>query len=327
MCDISVIIPAYNSAVYLPRCLNSCLEQSFANIEVIVVNDGSTDNTIEILESYSEADARVKYVNKKNEGLVCARRTGIKEATGAYVFFIDADDYIEKNTLELLYNGFVGFDIIIGDIRIENSDGKPFHFQHHNTFLYDDSYIGILCSYLSKSITPSLCGRLIRRELFQNVIVPSQMTIGEDVIANILLLSLKTIKVKLVNLYLYHYVQYGNSMINSKSQVNLYKRIEYVKWVDKNVCLLCNNNERLKSCLSVFMMSELYAFLRDGGDFSLDKVFLCYLYDNYANMQILKKLSIWQIAFIVTFRHSSFLGQIFRHFFLFLRSFINTFSL
>lgn len=326
MVEVSIIIPAYNAASYLPKCIDSCIAQSFTNYEIIVVDDGSKDDTFIVLENYSSMDRRIKYITKKNEGLVCARRTGLEYAEGTFVFFIDADDYIECNTLQLLYANSLDKDIIIGGIKIENPNGIPFLLQHRNEFLYDGSRKGMLCNYLSKSITPSLCGRLIRREFLKGVVTPDQITIGEDVVTNMLLLYSYDIRVELVDFYLYHYVQYADSMINTKSDITLYKRLEYLKWIDQYVKTCETVDEDVQYCLSKFMMEELYAYLRDGGNFNMDFLFCKYIYSNYAHKKILKNLPVWHVIFIVLFRYSPCGGFIFRNVFSRARLLFNRFK-
>jgi len=100
--DISIIIPAYNVAGYIERCLDSIIAQTFSDFEVIVINDGSTDATHRIVEGYAGQDRRIIVINKQNEGVSAARNTGIKAARGEYFLFFDGDDFIEPNTCEEL---------------------------------------------------------------------------------------------------------------------------------------------------------------------------------------------------------------------------------
>jgi len=103
MSTISVIIPVYNVEKYLEKCLNSVIRQTLEDIEIICVNDGSTDNSQQILKEYAQKDERIKIVDKKNGGLSSARNAGLDAATGEYCYFLDSDDWIELNTLEKLY--------------------------------------------------------------------------------------------------------------------------------------------------------------------------------------------------------------------------------
>lgn len=101
---VSVIIPVYNTDKYLSECLDSVVNQTLKNIEIICVNDGSTDNSFSIISKYAEKDTRFKIVTQKNQGQAVARNKGIKMATGKYIYMIDSDDWIEKDTLETIYN-------------------------------------------------------------------------------------------------------------------------------------------------------------------------------------------------------------------------------
>lgn len=99
---VSVIIPIYNAEKRIEKCLDSILNQKYDNIEIICVNDGSTDDTTRILEVYSNNDSRIIVINKENEGVSKARNTGIENATGKYIVFIDADDTIEADMIKRL---------------------------------------------------------------------------------------------------------------------------------------------------------------------------------------------------------------------------------
>lgn len=100
---ISIVVPVYNAEKYIGRCIDSILAQTFPLFELILVNDGSTDNSLEICEKYSEIDSRVVVANQSNSGVSSARNYGIKIAKGDYICFVDADDYVKDNYLEQLY--------------------------------------------------------------------------------------------------------------------------------------------------------------------------------------------------------------------------------
>ena len=100
---ISVIIPVYNVEDYLEECLDSIINQTFKDLEIICINDGSQDNSLNILEEYAEKDNRIKIITTKNQGLSAARNRGLENITGDYVYFIDSDDYLELTAFEELY--------------------------------------------------------------------------------------------------------------------------------------------------------------------------------------------------------------------------------
>ena len=122
---ISVIVPVYNSEQFLSDCLESCLLQTYKNIEVIIVNDGSTDNSGDIIAKYIKQDNRFRVINKKNEGLVEARKTGANAACGIFLFFVDSDDIITPDAIEVLVNQqFVSkADIVVANFWVETERG------------------------------------------------------------------------------------------------------------------------------------------------------------------------------------------------------------
>ena len=104
MVKISVIVPCYNVEEYLEECLDSIVNQTFKDIEIICINDGSTDNTLDILNSYAQKDTRIKIISQSNQGLSAARNAGLKSINGEYVTFIDSDDYFELTAFEEIFN-------------------------------------------------------------------------------------------------------------------------------------------------------------------------------------------------------------------------------
>ncbi|MDW7761967.1 MAG: glycosyltransferase family 2 protein [Acidobacteriota bacterium] len=108
---ISIIVPAYNVQAYLKQCLDSLINQTFLDMEIILLNDGSTDDTPKICDRYALKDQRIRIIHKKNSGLSDTRNQGIEYATGKYIMFVDADDWIERNTCEIAYKTAVETDV------------------------------------------------------------------------------------------------------------------------------------------------------------------------------------------------------------------------
>ena len=104
---ISVIVPVYNVEKYLTKCVDSIMNQTYKDLEIILVDDGSTDNSGKICDEYVKKDKRFKVIHKKNGGLSDARNVGIKNSTGEYLSFIDSDDYIDNDMIECLYNACI----------------------------------------------------------------------------------------------------------------------------------------------------------------------------------------------------------------------------
>ena len=109
-CSISLIVPVYNVEKYLARCLDSLLNQTYKDIEIICINDGSTDSSYDILKEYSEKDERIIILNQANQGISVARNNGLKIASGEYVGYVDSDDWLDLNFCEKLYNAAKKYD-------------------------------------------------------------------------------------------------------------------------------------------------------------------------------------------------------------------------
>ena len=127
MDKISIIVPIYNVEKYLRDCIESIINQTYTNIEIILVNDGSTDSSLEICKEYAEKNDKIKIVNKKNGGLSDARNYGLEHATGKYIMFVDSDDYLALNSCEVLYNAIkdTEFEFVTANFAFTDSEGIP----------------------------------------------------------------------------------------------------------------------------------------------------------------------------------------------------------
>jgi len=126
MDKISIIVPAYNAEKYLVQCIESILIQTYSNLEIILVDDGSKDRTGKICDDYQKKDERIKVIHQTNAGVSKARNTGLDAATGKYIMFIDADDFYERNSCEILYNAIhqKQADYVAGNYIHTNANGE-----------------------------------------------------------------------------------------------------------------------------------------------------------------------------------------------------------
>ena len=132
----SVIVPAYNAAEYLSECLDSVIKQTLKDIEIICINDGSTDDSLKILQRYAKKDKRIIIINQENQGLSCSRNNALKLVQGEYVFFLDADDYIRCDTLEILYNQAKENDLDMLSFSGTNFDDVTRELQKNPYFMF-----------------------------------------------------------------------------------------------------------------------------------------------------------------------------------------------
>lgn len=151
---VSIILPVYNVERYLPKCLDSLVNQTLKNIEIIIVNDGSPDNSNIIIDEYQKKHSKlIKVLNQKNQGLSDARNNGLKLATADYVVFIDSDDYVDYNMIEKLYNKIIddNADVIICGNRVVDEKGNIISCTYPNNFNYSNlterTIFGNMCAW------------------------------------------------------------------------------------------------------------------------------------------------------------------------------------
>ena len=116
--DISIIVPVYNSGKWLNRCIDSILAQTYADFEVLLINDGSTDNSPAICDEYAARDSRIRVFHKPNSGVSASRNLGISNSNGEYITFVDSDDWIDAEYLECLHDNIAGADLSICDFEV-----------------------------------------------------------------------------------------------------------------------------------------------------------------------------------------------------------------
>ena len=179
---ISVIIPAYNIADYLPRCLDSILSQTLSDIEVICVNDGSTDNSADILEKYRLSDSRVKVITKENGGLPSARNAGLDAASGTYVGFVDSDDYIEPDMYRKLVEASKkdGADVVICGANIFPETPRASQWLYDTLSPKETHYTRFWPKVMfhRNDTTPFLWRTLIKRSIIED----NKLRLDEDIV-------------------------------------------------------------------------------------------------------------------------------------------------
>lgn len=188
---ISVIVPAYNVAPWIGRCLDSILAQSYQNLEVIVINDGSTDETGNIVNAYATNDSRVRVIHQKNGGLVAAREVGIARATGEYVTFVDGDDAIESDMYERLLSNAIRYDAEISHCGVSfvYPDGKMEPHYGTGEIKVQDTFTGVKELLLGENVEPSLCTKLYARQLLVDSCLDATVLNNEDLLRNFTLFT------------------------------------------------------------------------------------------------------------------------------------------
>ena len=239
---ISIVVPIYNVEKYLCRCVDSILSQSYLNIEIILVDDGSTDNCSSICDHYSKVDNRVIVIHKKNGGLSDARNEGIKKSNGKYITFIDSDDYVHNDFITKLYNLLIKTksDISCCDFfNFSETDEKIDFSNYKESFTYSDFAVEKVealekIMYRNK-LRNSACAKLFKKELFNNIVFPKGK-LCEDLGTMYKLFSL-TNRVSMTH-FRYYYMQRKHSIIHSNFNINrmdgLYFAVEQTNFISNN---------------------------------------------------------------------------------------------
>lgn len=263
---ISVVIPVYNAEKYIERCLNSILGQTHGNLEIIIIDDGSTDNSPEICDKYATSDERIKVIHKYNEGVSTARNMGLSLAKGDYISFVDSDDWLESDAYELLMDCIAKHetDSVIFEYFVDYENGKSRHKNHKNIEgpMNDQKAVETTISPISRFVV----AKIFSKSLVENIKFEKEIPIGEDTLFSCHALS-SAGKVYYLAKPLYHYTQSENSATRcafsekTLTGITAYKKIvelcesaypeivgiawlSYLSLVSSVLCRLLDNRER-----------------------------------------------------------------------------------
>ncbi|MGL6099833.1 MAG: glycosyltransferase family 2 protein [Fusobacteriaceae bacterium] len=254
MVKISIVVPVYNTEKYLNRCLDSILNQSLKEIEVIIVNDGSPDNSTKIIEEYRLQDSRVKVINKKNGGLSSARNAGIEIANGEYIIHLDSDDWIEQNYFKDMYSRAEQdkLDIVVSDIIWDYDNGKLEY--RENLLISNDAIINgteYLNMFFKGNIFPAVWSKIYKTELYHKnkIFHPVGISLGED-LATTPLLASKAKRIGKINKSYVHYIQNMESITKVNPTKKIYELIEAFQILEKKLLNINQkkiNNKKINS--------------------------------------------------------------------------------
>lgn len=218
---ISIIVPVYNIEPYVENCVESIKKQTYKNLEIILVNDGSNDGSKEKLDDIEKTDSRIKVIHKENEGVTKARITGVKVATGDWIGFVDGDDYVEENMYKTLIELAHKHEADIAHCGYQTI--FPNCVDYHNgteKMMIQDNIQGLKDLLEGKFIEPSLCNKLYKRKLFDNMLNNDLIDLSikntEDLLINFYLFK-ESKKSVYYDICLYHYIMRPNSATTSKN--------------------------------------------------------------------------------------------------------------
>lgn len=284
---LTVVVTVFNVEFYIHKCLESIINQTYTQLEIIIIDDGSTDTSGEICDSYAKKDDRIKVYHRENKGLVSARNQGVKEANGDLITFVDADDWVEKDMYENMLADYSDEDMITSGLIYDWKDRRELYFDSFTDGVFDKSSIEntILQQMMynektkQQGITASVCNKIFKVSLLKKIIglVDSNLTFGEDGAIVYCFVSYSN-KIKIINKAWYHYIQHDDSMIRS-NDFSTFEKLYRLK-----NCLLTNLKKSVPAIqmnrqIEYYVKPFLYSAIEDIYKFSTDTVFYLFPYD------------------------------------------------
>lgn len=238
---VSIIIIGYNVENVIGKCIESVQNQTYSNIEIIVVDDGSKDSTSEVVNKFLENDKRMVLINQKNQGILAARKTGLQNSNGEYVTFVDSDDWLSANMIEKLLCAALDYsvDIVLSDNI--NVFGEKHIISKYNRCDFKKVYKGndYLQLILKQKVVHNVFGKLYKKNflLQSNYLSIENVSMGEDLLAQIYF-AIKKPKVVVIDENLYYYVQDINSYSHNNSD-KIFELVDVLNIIDN---ILIDNN-------------------------------------------------------------------------------------
>ncbi|WP_432737423.1 glycosyltransferase family 2 protein [Pediococcus pentosaceus] len=259
---VSIVIPIYNVEDFLESCLNSVKNQSYKDIEVLLVDDGSKDNSKKICDEFIEIDDRFKYVYQKNSGVSSARNNGMRNARGEYITFVDGDDYLDKDHIEKMVNGLSQSELAISGRKNVTQNGIETEFKYDKDITFDSKEL--IDQILKTGIVYSFpWNKIYKLKILHDngIQFDESLDYGEDLVFNIQY-ALLTRKSTLITGSTYNYVHRENSVSNQLDAATLRKRITDLSAIKKVIDILPDDYDIEKNFLHKRIAVEGSKYIR-----------------------------------------------------------------
>ena len=255
---ISVIVPIYNSEKYLQKCIDSIVNQTYKDLEIILVNDGSTDNSPKLCDEFAKNDKRIVVIHQENKGLSASRNAGLRRATGEYITFVDSDDYIEDDTYEKVFWAIENFnsDLVFFREKSVDETGKTIYINGETPsgkifeITQDDAAQLIIGRLIN-----GMCDKVYKSSVLDGIFFKEGYMYGEDFMYNLLALS-RIQKIGYVDQIKYSYVSNSSSVTHKKFNKNSFDQVYFKDEVTKFV------GDNFPKYLPVFQKRAFLARLR-----------------------------------------------------------------
>lgn len=236
---ISVIIPIYNTSNYIERCVLSITKQTYSNLEIVLINDGSTDNSLEKCYKLSKYDERIKVINKTHTGISDTRNCGLRNSCGEYISFIDSDDYISYNMYETMLFHMQKFDadIVECSFNVMNEDkidSKLEIYAANELCVYNN--FETINAFLLKRIQPSCCNKLFKRKIIENTTFLPIKRLEEYCFTWEIVKKAQTY-VFIPEKHYYYQLLRPESITKSDENISIMNYIEFSKFLENHICI------------------------------------------------------------------------------------------
>lgn len=250
---ISVIVPVYNVEKYLDKCVKSIVDQTYKNLEIVLVDDGSPDNCPQMCDEWAEKDGRIKVIHKENGGLSSARNAALEIISGDYVLFVDSDDWLESDAAEVMLSGADSHkaDIVYGGFYFEKMNG-PCSVQKIKNTIYENEEIVV--SLLLDIIRPEVCGKMYAASLIKQFRFNEDIKYAEDLPFNFYLM-LKAKRLFATGIPVYHYLQNSGNSITT-AYITDSRATSWKMFAD--IIKKCKGNKRLED--AAYFRFTVYTF-------------------------------------------------------------------
>lgn len=266
---ISVIIPAYNIEEYIGQAIQSIVDQTYTNIEIIVINDGSTDSTQAVIESFAALDSRIVVINQSNSGLIVVRKIGLAASCGEYICFLDGDDYLTTDAVEVLYQNLIDndLDISIGGYY-RKSDNYIVEISPKSNYLLTGN--DLLKWLLINKMPGFVWSRIYKRSLLEGVHYNSLITLGEDKFINLQVATLMP-RVGMITKPLCYYVKRGESISHQRRPMAYYISMENMIEEELKSRLTASEYKEIEKHLILLKSNTYYIYINSTSNPTLAK--------------------------------------------------------
>ena len=251
---ISIIIPVYNVEKFLDKCINSIVNQTYKNLEIIIIDDGSTDNSGKMCEAWKIKDNRIKVLHQQNFGAGHARNVGIEASTGKWIFFVDSDDYLKLEIIELLYKNAIktSSDVSSSGYIVKMFQDEIIKYNKENYVVNSEEALRKML--VGEGISTFVCDKLYKKELFETIKFPEGK--NRERIAVLYKLFDKASKISHISEAGYYYVQRNGSL--SHAEFTSERLTNGIEFLEEMLNFICEKYSKLQNEAEAYFTTQLH---------------------------------------------------------------------